>query len=65
LDLRPVESGPNVAMLVPRDPGVFYRAREVEGVTVVGPVQLYLDLGRDPARGREQAEFLREQVLKY
>ncbi len=64
LDLRPVEEGANVALLVPQDAGVFYRSRTVSGVTLVGDVQLYLDLSADPGRGREQAEFLRQQRLK-
>jgi hypothetical protein len=65
LDLRPVETGPNAILRVPRDAGVFYRARPVEGVTVVGDVQLYLDLWQEPGRGREQADFLRAQRLKF
>jgi hypothetical protein len=65
LALRPVESGPNVVLVIPYDPGVFYRAKTLNGLTVVGPVQLYLDLWRDPGRGREQAEFLRQQKLLF
>jgi hypothetical protein len=65
LELRPVEAGPNVGLLSPADPGVFYRSRAVGGITLVGPVQLYLDLWSDPARGREQAEFLRRKTLGY
>ncbi len=65
LDLRPVESGPNVGLLIPADAGVFYRTRAVNGITLAGNVQLYMDLHNDPARGREQAEFLRKQVLPY
>ncbi len=65
LDLRPVESGPNAILLVPDDAGVFYRSRPVQGVTVVGNIQLYLDLCREPARGKEQAEFLRKERLTF
>jgi len=65
LDLRPVESGPNVVLLGPYDPGVFHRTQTVEGVTLVGNIQLYLDLSSDPGRGREQAEFLRRQKLSF
>ena len=65
LDLRPVEGGPNALMLIPRDAGVFYRARAVNEVTVVGNIQLYLDLVNDPARGREQAEFLRKEHIGF
>lgn len=64
LDLRPVESGANALMLIPHDRGVWHGARAVEGVSVAGSVQLYLDLWHDPGRGREQAEFLRQETLK-
>lgn len=65
LDLREVEFGGNFSLLVPYDPGVFYKAHEVDGAVVVGDVQLYLDLYHYPARGREQADFLRERRLKF
>lgn len=65
LDLRPAESGANVLLLVPYNSGVFYRSREINGITVVGNVQLYLDLSSSPSRGMEQAEFLRQQVLGF
>lgn len=65
LDLRPVEAGPNVVLRVPYDEGVFYRTQTVQGKTLVGNIQLYLDLWADPARGREQAEFLRTQRIGY
>ena len=65
LDLRPVEAGPNVLVVVPYDPGVFYRTQTVHDVQLVGSIQLYLDLYSDPARGREQAEFLRKQVIGF
>ena len=61
LDLRPAESGPNVIIRVPADAGVWSGSREVDGLTCVGDAQLYLDLWNDPARGREQADFLRSQ----
>jgi len=65
VDLRPVESGGNVHLLVPNDEGVFYRTQTVEHVPVVCNTQLYLDLLHYPARGREQAEELRRQKLRY
>jgi hypothetical protein len=65
VDLRPVESGGNVHLLVPTDEGVFYRTRMVDHVPVVCNTQLYLDLLHYPARGREQAEELRRQKLRY
>lgn len=65
LDLRPVESGPNAVLLSPYDPGVFHGARDADGVRIVGNIQLYLDLAGDPARGREQAEFLRRERIGF
>jgi hypothetical protein len=65
IDLRPVESGGNVHLLVPNDEGVFYRTQTVDHVPVVCNTQLYLDLLHYPARGREQAEELRRQKLRY
>lgn len=63
LDLTPVEFGGNVHLSTPGDEGVMVGSREVEGVTVVSDLQLYLDLYGWPARGREQAEHLRESVM--
>ena len=65
LDLRPVEAGPNVVLLSPYDEGVFYRTQTVQEMTLVGNVQLYLDLSSEPARGREQAAFLRNKRLGF
>jgi hypothetical protein len=65
MGLRPVQAGPNVMLRAPSDPGVFHRTQAINGVTIVGPVQLYLDLWSEPSRGREQAEFLRQQMLDF
>jgi hypothetical protein len=65
LGLHTVEYGGNVHLVRPYDEGVFYRARFHQGMVVVGNIQLYLDLYRYPARGREQAAFLRERELGF
>lgn len=65
LDLRPVESGGTVHLLEPFDEGIFYRVQHIRGVRVVCNTQLYLDLVNYPARGREQAEVIRRQKLRY
>ena len=65
LDLHTVEFGGNVHLLRPYDEGVFYKLRRPEGIAVVGNVQLYVDLYQYPARGREQAEFLREKGIGF
>lgn len=61
--LKPAESGANVQLIVPRDAGVFTGATEHDGVPVVSPLQTYLDLHREPARGAEAAEALWNTVL--
>jgi AraC-like DNA-binding protein len=65
LGLREVEFGGNLSLIQPYDAGLYYRAREVDGAIVVGDIQLYLDLYHYPARGREQADFLRQRRLKF
>lgn len=63
LQLKPTEGGANVHILTPRDRGVFDFGQTLEGVPVVGSIQTYLDLQRDPARGEEAAEHLWRTVL--
>jgi hypothetical protein len=62
-ELKPVESGANVHAFLARDAGVYDFVENIKGVPVVGPVQLYLDLQRDPARGQEAADHLWNTVL--
>ena len=64
LDLRPVETGGNVSIVVPYDEGVFYGVRQVAGVNVVSKVQLYVDLFNYPARGEEAAEIILRALEK-
>jgi len=65
LDLRPAESGGTIHLISPYDEGVFYNKQEIDGAWIVGNIQLYLDLYRYPARGREQADFLRRQKIGF
>jgi hypothetical protein len=65
LELKEVPSGPNLQIMVPYDEGVFYKAREVDSIMVASPIQIYLDLYNYKGRGREQAEFLRERIIKF
>lgn len=64
LDLKPVSSGANITLLVPYDNGVFYGLKEYQGIPVVSPIQLYLDLMNYKGRGVEAAQFLFEKVIK-
>ncbi len=63
--LKPVTSGGNVHLILPYDEGVFNPIQTKEGVKVVGNIQLYLDLLNYPARGKEQAEVLREKIIGF
>ncbi len=65
LDLRPVESGANVSIYIPYDRGIFYETQIVNGIKIVCNIQLYLDLYNYPTRGKEQAEFLRREKIKF
>ena len=65
LELKEVPSGANLQILVPYDEGVYYKAQEVDSVRVANPIQIYLDLYNYAGRGREQAEFLREKIIKF
>jgi len=64
LGLKEVTSGPNVTMLTPYDEGVFYGAREMNGLNVVSDVQLYLDLKNYQGRGEEAAQYILENRMK-
>lgn len=58
LDIRLVEKGGNVRLVLPYDTGVFYGLRLVDGINVVSDVQLYVDLVNYPARGEEASTAL-------
>lgn len=65
LDLKDVEAGANFYLISPYDEGVFYGSRTLKGITVVGNIQLYLDLFKYPARGKEQAEYVRQKLIGF
>lgn len=65
LELRPVEEGATLILVIPNDSGVFYRTQQIKEMTIVGNIQLYLDLYSDPARGQEQADQLRKERIKF
>lgn len=65
LNLEEVEFGGNVFLIQPTDEGVFIDIQEINGIKVVSNLQLYLDLVKYPARGKEQAEFLRRKKIKF
>ncbi|MBI5576447.1 MAG: hypothetical protein HY896_08810 [Deltaproteobacteria bacterium] len=64
LGLKEVTSGANVTLLEPYDDGVFYGAKEVDGIRVASPVQVYLDLKGFRGRGEEAAVKLLDEVIR-
>lgn len=64
LNLVDVEISGNVNVILPQDAKILVQTQNLKGWSFVNNIQLYLDLYKYPARGREQAEHLREQVLK-
>jgi Transcriptional regulator, AbiEi antitoxin, Type IV TA system len=63
LKIKPVTSGANLTLVVPKGDGVFIGSQNIDGMTVAAPVQLYLDLRSMPGRGEEAAEKILEEVI--
>lgn len=64
LSLKPVLKGASVTLLMPHDDGVFFGAREKEEITVVSPIQAYLDVKSSGDEGMAAAEDLFRRVLQ-
>jgi len=64
LKLTPVEFGGNVYLIEPPDEGYLMNMQSKDGLKIVSNIQLYLDLYNYPKRGHEQANHLREKVLR-
>ena len=63
LDARQVDTGANCTLWLTDDPAVFSDANEVEGVKIVSPLQLYLDLKNLPGRGEKVAQDILKKEL--
>lgn len=64
--LTPAGKGGNVLVIVPDEDGVFDDAVEpMPGIPCTSPVQTYLDLQHSGERGREAADHLRQETLKW
>jgi hypothetical protein len=62
---KPVASGANVVFLQRKgDPALTLREKNKK-LWLVNRFQLYADLLREPQRGREQADHLRREVIKF
>lgn len=64
LSIKPVTSGGNLLVFSPYDDGVYYGKKEYDGIDVVSPIQLYLDLKGFRGRGEEAAEALYDQIIE-
>ena len=64
LDISSIERSGNVKLVAPYDEGVFFGSKLVNGVRIVSPVQLYVDLYNYPGRGEEAAGKLLEKMAK-
>ena len=63
--MKPVDDGANVTFMVTREQAPLLLRRRVERDWVASDVQLYLDLQHWPSRGKEQAEYLRKERLRF
>lgn len=62
--LKRVNSGANVNLINPYDPGVFWNRTKVQDLNTATPVQVYLDLMQMRGRGEEAANFLFAEVIQ-
>jgi len=60
-----VKSGHNVAFLQAGDDDPLLDRQQIDGTWIVNDFRLYLDLRRDPRRGAEQAERLRQERIGF
>jgi hypothetical protein len=64
IDAREVDTGVNCTLWLTDDPAVFTDAREFDGVSIVSPLQLYLDLKALTGRGEDAAQEILERELQ-
>ena len=64
LSLKEVASGANVTLFTPYDEGVLYGTRQIDGVCIASPVQVYLDLLGVKGRGEEAAKAILDEVIR-
>jgi hypothetical protein len=63
LEAKQVDTGANCTLWLTDDPAVFTDAREIDGVKLVSPLQLYLDSRVLTGRGEEAAQEILEKEL--
>lgn len=65
LDIRPTETGANIALITPFDPVVYERTSQKDGITIPAPSQIAADLLGSPGRGPNEAEALMEWMRDH
>ena len=64
-DAEAVDTGANLVFVQANGDEPLAFRRQVESTWIVNPVRLFADLRRDPRRGREQAESVRQEVIGF
>lgn len=62
---RPVTDGANVIFLQGKNDTALLFREDVNDRWLANRFQIYVDLRRDPRRGKEQADYLRREVIKF
>lgn len=62
---EPVTEGQNVVFLQEKDDTPLAFRERAKGVWIANRFRVFADLGRDPRRGREQADHLRQEVIGF
>jgi len=63
--LEEVRDGQNVVFYQTKDDAPLAFRQETNQIWIVNPFRLYADLKRDPRRGPEQAQHLRQEVIGF
>ena len=61
----PVTDGQNVVFLQEKDDTPLAFREQAKGVWIANRFRLFADLRRDPRRGREQSDHLRQEVIGF
>lgn len=63
MEAKPVDTGANLILYPTRDESVFFGMRDLVGMNVVSPIQLYLDLLQVAGRGEDAAsEIMAKEI---
>ena len=66
LSLSSPSKGENIIVTIPKDAGLFWSSVEpAPGAVCTDPIQTYLDLAAAGERGREAADHLRHELMKW